>query len=180
MTANGKFSFSWFYEVKELWLLNKYWSFLNQKGKWKKKFFSHKYLHRKTPVIVSFSLQLQAWGLFTKKGLHLICFFAKFVKFYRISFLQKAAGRLFLISHNISDMSLALLATNQLSYSWLSVQDLSFRKQFTVFDSKIFKITKVEGNISFGWGRRRKFFSRKRSKAWFSDPKPVKLFRWKI
>ena len=110
------------------WLL----LFLKKKSK-NEKISLHKYIHRKTPVIVS--LQLQAWGLktvvglrdysFTKDGLHLRCFFVKFVQFYRISFLQKTAGRLLPISSNISDISLALLAINQLRYS------LRLSKKFT-------------------------------------------------
>ena len=57
------------------------------------------------------------------------------VKFYRISFLQKTAGRLLLVSSNISGISVAQSAV---------------LKQLTVFVSKIFKIAKVEGNIICG------------------------------
>ena len=57
---------------------------------------------------------------FTKKGLHIGGILVKFVKFYRISFLQETARRLLLLSSNISDISLALLAVNQPSLSWLS------------------------------------------------------------
>ena len=74
-------------------------------------------------------------------------FFVKFVKFYRISFLQKTAGRLLPISSNILDISLALLAINQLSHSWLGPPQRAVEKQFTVLVSKMFKVTKVEGNI---------------------------------
>ena len=52
-------------------------------------------------------------------------FFMKFVKFYRISFSQKTAGRLLPISSNISDILLALLAINQSRHNWLSVKDLN-------------------------------------------------------
>ena len=48
-------------------------------------------------------------------------FFVKFVKFYRISFLQKTAGGLIPLSSNILDISFTLLAINQLSHDWLSV-----------------------------------------------------------
>ena len=109
-------------------------AFVFEKKSKNEKISLHKYIHRKTPVIVS--LQLQAWGLkitvvglrdysFTKDGLHLRCFFVKFVQFYRISFLQKTAWRLLPISSNISDISLALLAINQLRYS------LRLSKKFT-------------------------------------------------
>ena len=74
-------------------------------------------------------------------------FSVKFVKFYRILFLQKTAGRLLSISCNISDISLALLTINQLSNSWLGPPERAVCKHFTVFVSKVFKTTKVEGNI---------------------------------
>ena len=80
-------------------------------------------------------------------------FFVKFKKFYRISFLQKTAGWLLPISSNILDISLALLAINQHIKSQLTVclgpPQRAVRKQFTVFVSKIFEITKVEGNVFF-------------------------------
>ena len=85
-----------------------------------------KYIHtniftRKTPVMVSFLVRLQPWGLTTLlKSDSLLDVFVKFAKFYRISFLQKTAGRLVLISCNISDISLTLLAINQLSHNSLS------------------------------------------------------------
>ena len=41
---------------------------------------------------------------FTQEGLHLIYLFVKFVKFYRISFLQKTPKRLLRISSIISDL----------------------------------------------------------------------------
>ena len=85
-----------------------------------------KYIHtniftRKAPVMVSFLVRLQPWGLTTLlKSDSLLDVFVKFAKFYRISFLQKTAGRLVLISCNISDISLTLLAINQLSHNCLS------------------------------------------------------------
>ena len=85
-----------------------------------------KYIHtniftRKTPVMVSFLVWLQPWGLTTLlKSDSLLDVFVKFAKFYRISFLQKTAGRLVPISSNISDISLTLLAINQLSHNCLS------------------------------------------------------------
>ena len=54
---------------------------------------------------------------FTKKELHLKCFLGKFVKLYTILILQITAGRLLLISSNVSDISLALLAINRLNHS---------------------------------------------------------------
>lgn len=71
---------------------------------------------------------------FYKKGKPSEMFFVKFMKFYRIWFLQKAAGRLLPIYSFISDILrkfktsldklLALSATNQLNHSWMSVWDL--------------------------------------------------------
>ena len=80
-------------------------------------------------------------------------FSVKFVKFYRISLLQKTAGRLLSISCNISDISLALLTINQLSNSWLGPPQRDVRKHFTVFVSKVFKTTKIEGNYFCGCGQ---------------------------
>ena len=107
-----------FFKEHLRWLLL---SFLKQKSKNEKIYF-HKYIHRKTPVIVSFLVLLQAWGLtvLQKRDSVLdVCW--KFVKCYEISFLQKTAGRLIPISSNISDLSLALLTINHLSHSWLYV-----------------------------------------------------------
>ena len=85
-----------------------------------KKIYSHKCIHRKTPVVIFFFnavAGLRAYS-FMKKGLHVRYRLVKFVKFYRISFLlsslislflQKTAGRLLPISSNISDISLGLL-----------------------------------------------------------------------
>ena len=90
-------------------------------------------------------------------------FSMKFVKFYRILFLQKTAGRLLSISCNISDISLALLTINQLSNSWLGSPQRDVRKHFTVFVSKVFKTTKIEGNYFCGCGqpnKQKKVFSR--------------------
>ena len=75
--------------------------------------------------------------------------FLKFVKFYRISILQKTAGRLLSISSNISDIC-ALLAINQQLTVYLGPPQRTVCKQVTVFVAKIFKITKVEGHI-FLW-----------------------------
>ena len=69
------------------------------------------------------------------------------MKFYRILFLQKTAGRLLLVSSNILDRPVSLLALNQLSHTFcLEPPQRAARKQFTLFASKNFKITKVEGN----------------------------------
>ena len=92
-------------------------------------------------------------------------FFVKFVKFYRLSFLQKTVGRLLPISSNNSDISLALTTINLLTL-FLGPSQWAARKQFTVFVSRIFKITKVEGNIFCGWVRRnerKRAFSRSKS-----------------
>ena len=67
--------------------------------------------------------------------------FVKFVKFYTISFLQEAAGRL---------LPIAVLAINQILTVCLGPPQRAVRRQFTVFVSKIFKITKVEGNVFYG------------------------------
>ena len=75
--------------------------------------------------------------------------FLKFVKFYRISILQKTAGRLLSISSNISDIC-ALLAINQQLTVYLGPPQRTVCKQVTVFVAKIFKVTKVEGHI-FLW-----------------------------
>ena len=77
--------------------------------------------------------------------------FLKFVKFYRISILQKTAGRLLSISSNISDIC-ALLAINQQLTVYLGPPQRTVCKQVTVFVAKIFKITKVEGHIIFVGG----------------------------
>ena len=67
------------------------------------------------------NVEMLAGYSFTKKGSHLRCFFVEFVKFYKISFSQKTVRQLLPISSNILDISLTLLAINQLSHSWLSV-----------------------------------------------------------
>ena len=67
-----------------------------------------------------------------------------FCRIYRKK--KKTAGRLLLISSNILDISLALLAIADC----LGPPKRAARKQFTMFASKIFKITKVEGNIFRG------------------------------
>ena len=118
--------------------------FLKQKVKRKK--YSHEHIHRKTVVMVSFVVQLQPWGLtILWKGGSILDVFVKFVKFYTISFLQEAAGRL---------LPIAVLAINQILTVCLGPPQWAARRQFTVFVSKIFKITKVEGNVFYGWGRR--------------------------
>ena len=123
------------------------------------------HIHRKLPVIVSFLVQLQARRLTAlRKRNSVLDLFFKFVKFYRILFGQKKAERLLPISSNISHISLALLAINQLSHSWLGPLQRAVCKQFTMFVSKMFKITKVEGNNFCGWGRRneqKRVFSRR-------------------
>ena len=83
-------------------------------------------------------------------------FFVKLVKFYRISIVQKKAGQLLPISSNIWEILLARLAINQFSRSLLGPPLGAIRKQFTMFVSKIFKITKVEGNNFCGWVWRNK------------------------
>ena len=113
-----------------LWTLRSVWEHLfsqNISGSWFCLFWNmEKYIHtniftRKTPVMVSFLVRLQPWGLTTLlKSDSLLDVFVKFAKFYRISFLRKTAGRLVLISCNISDISLTLLAINQLSHNCLS------------------------------------------------------------
>ena len=61
-------------------------------------------------------------SLITQKRLHSRCFLMKFVKFTEHHFLllQKTAWGLLLISRNILNVSLALSAINQFSYSQLS------------------------------------------------------------
>ena len=64
--------------------------------------------------------------------------------------LQKTAGGLLLI-YNIYDMSLALLASNSSQLTvCLGPPQRTAPKQSTVFLSKIFQITKVEGHIFCG------------------------------
>ena len=146
------------------------------------------FTEKRVIVLFSTAAGLRTYS-FTKKGLHIGSILVKFVKFYWISFLQETARRLLLISSNISDISPALLAVNQLSLSWLSrtsrkshswkvskygdllriqyeyrkirtrknsvVGHFSRSELFTsnsVIDSKIFKMTKVEGKI-FLWLR---------------------------
>ena len=62
--------------------------------------------------------------------------------------LRKAVRQLLLISSNILDISLVLLAIADC----LRRPERAVRKQFTAFSTKTFKITKVEGNIFYGWG----------------------------
>ena len=114
--------FSW--EICETFgtpFLSQLLPFLKQKSK-SEKAYSHEHIHRKAPVMVSFLVPLHPSGFttFQKRGT-ILDVFVRFVKFYRMSFLQKTAGRLLPVSSNISDISLALLALNQLSHSWLSV-----------------------------------------------------------
>ena len=108
----AKFLRTLFVTVHLRWLLL---SFLKEKSK-NKKLYSHKYIHKKTPVIVSSGLRAYS---FTKKGLHLRCF-CEICEALQNLMLQKTARRLLPISSNISEISLALLAINQLSQSWLS------------------------------------------------------------
>ena len=85
--------------------------------KWTKIEFT-KSIHRKTPVMASFLVQLQTCGLsFSKKGLHHRCFSMKIGKFYRTSILQINAGRLLLISCDIFNGLLALSVIYQFSHS---------------------------------------------------------------
>ena len=86
-------------------------------------------------------------------------FLVKFVKFYRIWLLQKTAGGS--ASDFQQHFGYIICCISSKSYqSQLTVGlELSQRvvcKQFTVFVSKIFKKTKVEGHIFCGWGRHNK------------------------
>ena len=105
--------------------------------------------------------------------------FLKFVKFYRISILQKTDGRLLSISSNISDISFALLAINQQLTVYLGPPQRTVCKQVTVFVAKIFKITKVEGHIFCGWGRcnkQKRVFSRSSHPDVFCKKKRSEVF----
>ena len=102
--------------------------------------------------MLSFLVQLQTWGLsFTKKRPHLRCLFVKFMKSYRISFLQKTPAIASDFQHHFGHITSSI--NTKLSLSRSSTKSY-IPKQFTVFVSKIFKITKVEGNIFCGWGQR--------------------------
>ena len=81
-----------------------------------------------------------------QKGLHHRCFSIKIVKFYRKSFSQNTAVRLFLMSFNFFNESLALSPTNQHSHSKLS---RTFRKEKCLLQRylKSSGKNKVNGNI---------------------------------
>ena len=73
-----------------------------------------KYIHRETPVMVSFLVQLQTCGLtvFPKRY-----FSMKIGTFHRTSILQNNAARLLLISCDNFNVLLALSVINQFSHS---------------------------------------------------------------
>ena len=85
------------------------------------KIYSHKFIHRKMPVIVSFLVQLKAWGLtvLQKKGLHRRCFLWDLWSFTESHFYRRQLGNCFPISSDILDISLTLLPINRLSHDWL-------------------------------------------------------------
>ena len=96
---------------------------------------THTHTHTHTNIHASDSVHFSTPGdlrayRFTKRH-SIVDLFVKFLKFYGISFLQKTAGRLLPISSNISNISLALYAINQLSHSWLAVWDLHKDRRVT-------------------------------------------------
>ena len=82
-----------------------------------KKIVFTKAIHRKSPIMASFLGQRQTGGLtvFPKRTPR--CSSMKIAEFYRTSFLQNFAARLFLISCNDFNVSLALSVINQFSHS---------------------------------------------------------------
>ena len=112
LTSNFRTFFFTFYIVVQK--LKKYWSFLKQKSNKWKYIFTKIHSQENTNDGVFFSAVAgSSTHSFTKKGLHLRSFLVKFVtKFYRISFLQKTSLQVLLISINILDRLLVLLAIN--------------------------------------------------------------------
>ena len=73
-------------------------------------------------MIVSVLVELQTYGLISKKGVHHRCFSMKIGKFYGISILQYNAARLLLICHGIFNVLLTLSVINQFSHSmWIYI-----------------------------------------------------------
>ena len=118
--------------------------------------WSHEHIHWKAPVMVSFLVQLQPWRLtiLWKRDsiLDVFCEFCEVLQnlfftedsWTTASDFQQHFGH---ITCSISNKS----TLSQLSVC-LGFPQSAVRKQFTVFVSKIFKITKVEGNVYSGWG----------------------------
>ena len=74
----------------------------------------------------------------------------KFVKFYRTHFYRRQLGDCFRFLATVRTYRLNIVKAD-----WLSKNSKKSRpKELTVLVSKVFKITKVEGNIFCGWGRR--------------------------
>ena len=86
--------------------------------KWTKKIVFTESIHRETPVMVSFLVQLQTCGLtdFQKSDYHR-CFSMKIGKFCRTSILQNNAARLILFSCDIFNVLLALSVIKQFCHS---------------------------------------------------------------
>ena len=160
------------------WLLLYFWT------KIKMKKYNHRlHIHRKTLVIVSILVQLQAWGLTLKRTVlrkrdSILSVFCEICEVLQNLICTEESWATASNSSNISETPLALLAINQLSRSWLGPPLGAIRKQFTMFVSKIFKITKAEGNNFCGWGWRNK---QKRVFSKSSHPEVFcKKASWKI
>ena len=150
------------------WLLL---SFLQRKRiKWKKKWnikWNKINIKWKNVITWAYSLESTSDGVlfstvaaltaynFMKKGLHIRCFLWILWSFTESFFTEDSWTTASDFQQHFGHTTCSISNKSTLSQLNVCLGSLqsAVPKQFTVFVSKIFKITKVEGNVYSGWGR---------------------------